>query len=296
MPYEFAALGAALCWTVTGFIAVTPARHLGAIAFTRIRMSIIFVLMTIWVWLADGFVTVPESQLGLLLCSGLIGIFIGDTALFTAMTRLGPRRTGLLFASNAPMTVLIAWFWFDERLNLQQLSGCLLVTIGVAIAIGYAKRDNNAHRFEKIQGPLWIGVLLGLIAALCQAVGALMSKPALAAGADPIAVTAIRIGIAAVALNLSLLLPIKAQKMKNPLTMPMLGKTVLTGLIGMALAMSLLMYAFAHGNAGLSTILSSTAPVLVLPVLWFLTRIKPSIFAWLGAIICFVGTVFILVG
>jgi hypothetical protein len=37
----------------------------------------------------------------LLALSGLIGIFIGDTALFACMNRLGPRRSGVLFATHA---------------------------------------------------------------------------------------------------------------------------------------------------------------------------------------------------
>ncbi len=36
----------------------------------------------------------PLSGLWLLLLSGIIGILIGDTALFASMNRLGPRRAG----------------------------------------------------------------------------------------------------------------------------------------------------------------------------------------------------------
>ena len=65
-------------------------------------------------------------------------------------------------------------------------------------------------------------------------------------------------------------------------------------MVGMALAMSLLMYAYGAGNAGIAAILSSVSPVLVLPVLWLVTRKPPTAAAWLGALLCVCGTVFIL--
>jgi len=293
MSYELAALGAALCWSVTGIISTGPARHLGGIAFTRIRMTIVFVIMLVWLAWHGSFESIPRDQLQVVLWSGLIGIFLGDTALFTSMTRLGPRRTGILFASNAPMTVVIGWFWFGEALSLNEALGCVLVMAGVAIAIGY-NQPRSGHRLESLHGSLVAGVALGLFAALCQAVGALMNKPALAAGADPVAITTLRIGIAALALHVANLLPIRVQKVRNPITPRVLALTTLTGMVGMALAMSLLMYAYGAGNAGIAAILSSVSPVLVLPVLWLVTRKPPTAAAWLGALLCVCGTVFIL--
>ena len=51
-----------------------------------------------------------------MLWSGLIGIFLGDTLLFFALRRLGPRRTGALFAMNAPMAALLGWAVLGEAL------------------------------------------------------------------------------------------------------------------------------------------------------------------------------------
>ena len=295
MPFELAALGAALCWTVTGIISTSAARHLGGIAFTRIRMLIIFVMMLAWVIPAGTLSSIPADQWSLLLFSGLIGIFLGDTALFTAMSRMGPRRTGILFATNAPMTVVIAWLWFGESLSFEEVAGCLAVAVGVSLAILFGRGRTNQHALEEVQGRLWVGVMLGLFAALCQAVGALMSKPALQMGADPVAVTTIRVGIAALALQVSNLLPIAAQRQRNPLNAAVLGRCITTGVLGMALAMSLLMYAYANGNAGIAATLSSTTPVLVLPLIWLITRQAPHPGAWFGALVCVAGTALILV-
>ncbi|MCZ7597487.1 MAG: DMT family transporter [Gammaproteobacteria bacterium] len=106
--------------------------------------------------------------------------------------------------------------------------------------------------------------------------GALMAKPALMAGADPVAVTAVRVGVSALLLNGALVLPLAVLRARNPMNFDVFARAVLAGIIGMAMGMSLLLYAFGHGNAGIAAILSSTAPVMVLPLLWLITRQRPT--------------------
>ncbi|KAA3625901.1 MAG: DMT family transporter [Proteobacteria bacterium] len=294
MPFELAALGSALCWSITGILSTAPSRHLGGIAYTRIRMLIVFVLMLAWTVPSGGFATIDNADWATLLLSGLVGIFIGDTALFTTMARLGPRRTGILFATNAPMTVAITWIVFDETLGWAEIAGCALVVLGVSIAIFYGRRANGGHALEAIHGKVLAGVALGLLAAFCQAVGALMAKPALMNGADPVAVTAVRVGVSALALHASLLLPITAIRARNAMNVDVLVRATAAGVIGMAFGMSLLLYAYGNGNAGIAAILSSTSPVIVLPLLWLVTRQRPSAGAWTGAVTCVAGTALIL--
>lgn len=294
MPFELAALGSALCWSITGILSTAPSRHLGGVAYTRIRMLIVFVIMLAWALPSGVLSTIPASQWTTIILSGLVGIFIGDTALFTTMARLGPRRAGILFATNAPMTVVIAWVLFGESLEWFELAGCVLVVAGVSVAIFKGRRGVSTHSLEAVQGSIGAGVGLGLLAALCQAIGALMAKPALMAGADPVAVTTVRVGVAALALHVSLLLPITALRARNPMTTEVFVRATAAGLIGMALGMSLLLYAYGNGNAGISAILSSTSPVMVLPLLWMVTRQRPTAGAWLGSAICVSGTALIL--
>ena len=58
----------------------------------------------------------------------------------------------------------------------------------------------------------------------------------------------------------------------------------------MALGMSLLLYAYGKGNAGIAATLSSMSPVLVLPIIWMITRQMPSGGAWTGALVCVAGS------
>ena len=64
----------------------------------------------------------------------------------------------------------------------------------------------------------------------------------------------------------------------------------MSGVIGMGLGMTLLLFALARENAGIVMTLSSTMPVLILPFVWAITRERPAIGAFIGATITVIGT------
>ena len=290
---ELAALAAALCWALAGLFAASASRALGGIAFTRLRMSLVFALLCAVVALR-GTGPLPADGWPLLLGSGVVGIFVGDTALFVALSRLGPRRTAILFATNAPMTVVLAWLILGERLSIGALAGCALVASGVVVAILHGKRRDQRHVWESVQGRLSVGVGIGLLAALGQSVGSLMTTPALKGGADPVTVTTIRIGAALVALYVARLLAPARTRPLVPLDLALWARLLASGLLGMALGMTFLLYAFAHGPVGLAAALSSTTPVMMVPLIWLVSRERPALGAWVGAALAVGGSALIL--
>lgn len=295
MPYEIAALLAAFCWTVGGIISTAPARAIGGISYTRIRMSLVFVILTSVSVVTSGWTSIEQAQLPIIVLSGFIGIFLGDTALFSTISRLGPRRTAILFSTNAPITAVIGYFLFDERMGTGAVFGCALVMSGVVISIRYGKRADQVHHYETVRGSLAVGVALGLIAAIGQSIGSVLVKPVLEVGADPVTIAAIRAGVAAAGLwVLQYLLPWKIFHHKGHLTPRLFMQTLASGIVGMAIGMTLLLYAFAHGDIGIASILSSTNPIMLLPMLWLLSRERPANGAWWGAILAVAGTTMIL--
>lgn len=296
MPYEIAALLAAFCWTLGGIISTAPAKAIGGISYTRIRMSMVFVLLGCVSLVTGGWTSIEQTQLPIIVLSGFIGIFLGDTALFSTISRLGPRRTAILFSTNAPITAVIGFFLFDERMGSGGMLGCAFVMAGVVISIRYGKRKDQVHHFEAIRGSLPVGIALGLVAAVGQSIGSILVKPVLEVGADPLTIAMIRAGVAAVGLwVLQYLLPWKLFHHKGHLTPRLFLQTLASGIIGMAIGMTLLLYAFAHGDIGIASILSSTNPIMLLPVLWLLSRERPANGAWWGAILAIAGTAMILI-
>lgn len=285
---ELAALGAALCWAIGGLIAADASRTLGGIAFTRIRMVFVVGMLVSWV-LWQGSPILPDGTLALLVISGLIGIFVGDTALFVTLSRLGPRRTSILFSANAPFTVALAWWFLDERLSLSAAIGCALVAAGVFVAILYGKHKDQRHVWEEVSGSLAVGVAIGLLAAVGQSIGSLLAKPALEAGTDPVTAATVRNLSALAGLYASRLLVPAHTKAKAPLTLPLATRLFASGFFGMALGMTLLLFAFQHGSVGLSAALSSTTPILLIPMIWWLSGERPAVGAWAGAALAVIG-------
>ena len=208
-----------------------------------------------------------------------------------ALQRIGPRRNNILFSLAAPFTVILNIAVLQQIMSFIEITGCILVFIGVVIAITYGNtKNNNFHRWELIEGSIKIGILFGILAALCQAIGLIMMKPILDKGADPIASAAIRTTISALLLSFTYMSKSNLIGTNINFTPDIIFKTIISGFLGMALGMSLLLIALQNGDAGIVATLSSTSPIMILFLLWILTKKIPSLGSWLGTIIAIIGT------
>ena len=310
LPPESLAVLAAATWATASLFSAAASARMGAFAFTRWRM--VFAALLLWgMALATGswrsltggslgaagewaWGMLAWDAVGLLVLSGVIGIFVGDTALFACMNRLGPRRSGLLFATHSLFTVVLAALFLDESLKGWALPGGVLLVGGVMGAIAFGKRGGVAHQLESTQGQLAVGVALGVLSALGQSVGTLVLKPAMAAGLDPVAASAVRMtaGFACHALLWCAGLPMA--RVQSPLQWRDLAYTFASATLAMAVGMTLILKALQHGSAGLVGMLSSVSPVLLLPLLWWRTGQSPALGAWVGAAMAVLGCALVL--
>jgi len=293
-PYDLFALGAAACWALGSVMSVTPSRHLGAFAFTRWRMAMVAVMLWTVVAVQGSWHSFNGHAWGVMGVSGLIGIFIGDTALFSAINRLGPRRAGVLFATHAAFSAALGFALLDERMSIQALLGGVLTLAGVMLAIVLGRHKDETHAWEANHGQVGVGVALALLAALCQAVGSLIAKPVMAQQVDPIMASAVRVSVATAAHGVLLLAGFMAARAHQAPTARVLAQTGLNGFIAMGIGMTLVLLALEQGDVGMVAILSSVSPILVLPLLWLQLKRAPAPGAWLGAILTVVGTALIL--
>ena len=170
------------------------------------------------------------------------------------------------------------------------LIGCIIVFCGVVVAIAYGNSKDKNHRWEVVEGNIYLGVSLGIGAALCQAIGLIMMKPILTMGADPIASAALRTAISFVFLAFTFFLNYKIFNTKTNLSVKIVGQSILSGFLGMALGMSLLLIALKYADAGIVATLSSTSPIMILFLIWLLTKKIPTIGAWIGTVLAIIGS------
>ncbi|MFA0568317.1 DMT family transporter [Vibrio gallaecicus] len=290
MGFEWLALAAAFLWAIASLLSVKPAQHLGSFAYSRWRMGCTAVILSTMAWATGGWSTVDSALVTPMMLSGLIGIFIGDTALFACLNRMGPRQAGLLFSCHAVFSAILGYFLFSESMTGMELIGSALVFSGVLTAIFFGRKGQAQNQLEDIKGKIWIGVGLGILAALCQALGGIIAKPVMQTNIDPVAASAIRMITAFIAHSLFRLTRAKLSLPIKPMNRQMFAITAINGFLAMAVGMTLILYALQEGNVGMVALLSSTTPIMLLPILWYYTKQRPNIYAWLGAIVAVVGT------
>ncbi len=270
-----------------------PATELGSLHFNRVRMIVATLIMgTLLIVSGRPAAIPPEFWLPIML-SAVTGVVLGDFFLFVTMRRLGPRRTNVLFATNAVFAAIIGWVILGEVVSARTAMAVLLGFGGVVLAVVFGKRRDLLHKWESVMPPLWIGVVAGLLAAICQAFGVVFARPVMAAGVDPVAVTLARAVVGAVVFWATL--PFDRTRVGMPL-LPrgkLLALTGLNGLFGLGVGAAMLMAALKTGNVATVTILSSTTPVMILPFIWARTGRMPAPAAWVGAILVVICTMLI---
>ena len=297
MISSFLALAAAFSWTLASLFGHAPARLLGSLHFNRLRMLAAFFLLVLMMLATGASWQLDSSHLLPIALSSIIGVVMGDYFLFVAMQRLGPRRTGLLFASNAPLAALLGWLVLDEAVSISVAIAIFICFAGICLAIIYGKRRDLLHIWEEITPPLWIGIAAGLLAALGQAAGVLFLRPVMEAGADPLLASLVRVGLAGIVFWA--IYPFQqhfssAQPVHN--LIPDLRTNVMilaNGFFGLSFGVALLLKALETGNVAHVTILSATSPVMILPFVWYQTGKCPPLAAWVGAVLVVASAAFL---
>jgi uncharacterized membrane protein len=185
----------------------------------------------------------------------------------------------------------------------------LLVSWGVDVASEANWRWTSLHlvaarnpvwsawptRIEAVQDSLAVVIALGLFAAISNAAGLIALKPALA-GTDPLAATALRTGGGALAISVVALWPAEAFETPTKRTPGVVLRAIVPGFVGYIAAVSLQLYALRSYDAGIVAVLSSMAPVVMLPMTWIMSGDPPPLSAWLGAILAVLGAGIIFAG
>lgn len=171
---ETAALAGAALWAVSSLIFERLGKTFTATGLNFFKSSLAIVLLTITaLFQTHALPQVALSPLLLLFGSGVIGIGLGDTAYFEAMRHMGTRRALLLGILAPPLTAVIAWFSLAEGLPMWGWLGIGVTMGGVAWVVSEKRgRDEGDHK-------LGLGVLFGIIYAVGQAVGTVMTRMAL---------------------------------------------------------------------------------------------------------------------
>ncbi|MBL9049678.1 MAG: DMT family transporter [Tabrizicola sp.] len=280
-------LGAAAAFAASAMFIDSVTGRVGPLQLSRWQMGLAF-LMTGAITVALGGWRTIDLEMALWLTgSSAAGIMFGSLTFIAAIQITGPRISALLFTTAAPFALALGYVFRDETINLAQAAGVALIVLGIVLAVLGPKGDEGP-RPEK---PLWLGVALGLLTAFLQATGSLMARPAMLAGADPVAAIAVRTGVGAAFFIALLAIPaLRPAARPAPQSLRRISGAALAGMV---VGMSLLMAALARGDVGIVTTVSSTTPILILPMVWAIHGRLPGPMAWVGAALAVAGTALI---
>ena len=278
----FFALTAAAFWALATRLFRSMSSFWSPASLALIKSLVSVALFGIWFWLAGKpiFQQEPETIVYLMV-SGVIGIAVGDTALFIALYRMGERQTLLVAETAAPVFVLFGAFIFlAEQVTLVQLFGVALVIFGVDWVIGL--RGGRGH-FDAI------GVFWALLAAICQCFGVLVSRLFLVETNISAEETAFwRIAGACMALPLWLFFRKQSLRPALPVNLRIVSRLLVGILLGTFFGILFLQMSIALLPAALAQTLIATS-ILFAVIFAAVRRESVTGHQWVGVVIAIAG-------
>jgi len=268
-----AAFTAAFLWAITVTVLTFAARRIGAQVVNAARLALAAILLVLLHWIFIGTplpVGLGVSGTAWLLLSGLLGFAMADGLGLESFVEIGP-HLGMLMQTLAPvLSAALAWSFLRQNLSWSK-GGAILVTLaGIALVVaGPDERPSGRSRM--------FGLLLGLGAAVGQALGQFTALKGMAGGVGPFPALVVRVGAGAVGSMVFLALRgnprLSAAWADRRILTQMLAGTAMGPIMGGFLAM----YAIAHAPLGPVSTLLAIVPIFLLPLSWifFHERITP---------------------
>ena len=285
---QYAALGTALCWTVSTLAFEAAGRRAGSMAINMIRLVMAWVILAVVCWLVRGLplpTDAPADTLFWMVLAGLVGFFLCDLCLFRAWVLMGPRLTVLIFSLAPPTAALAAWLLLGERLNWLNWLGMAVTLGGVAWVVAERRVAAPARTWHV---SVW-SVSLAVVAAAAQGIASVFIKKGLG-DYSVLAATQIRItvGIAAFAVLFAAVnwYPhvFRALRKGRAMSLAALG-----ALAGPVIGVSLLTFSLKHIPAGVTQTIVAILPVLILPCTAIIHREHITLRAAAGAVLAVAG-------
>jgi drug/metabolite transporter (DMT)-like permease len=276
------ALGSAAAWAVSAILFQQLGRSMSALAL-NVGKGIVALLLMGAILLAQPWVVADARTIGLLAISGALGIAVGDTLYFMALTHLGSRTT-LVFTTAIPIvTAIAAMLVFGESLSAHAWLGLALTLTGVTWVLWeQAPRDEQATEWRR-------GVLYAALFVAASAASILLTKAGVAELPSMQATFWRQLWALFTLFMVGGFMGAWlewAQPLRRPRTLASVAvAAVIGGFLGTWLSVAALKYT----EAAVATVLNATSPLFILPLaaLWMRERITVNAIA--GAAIAVSG-------
>jgi len=241
-----------------------PARGMPAQAVNLYKNLVAVLCLIVAILIVAPPVPQDTRAMFLLALSGVIGITIGDTAFFAALKYLGAQVSSATQCIAPPVSALLAAWAFGEVLSPIEMAGLTLTLFAVTAIIYFGKKD-GAQLSHLSRRDLTYSVGLASVSALCQALGVVIARQAFQE-VHVLHGTLLRMGPAVVILILSGLVSVQGTGLRQVMAKPNDAvRLALAAVIGAFCGLVLLSIGTKYAKAGISSALSSTYPIWIIP-------------------------------
>ena len=126
----FSAMGASLGWACGSMLAHEQLLTSGAV------LCLFSSVLGYWQ-------SVDWSQWPAFVVSIFVSVLVGNLAMMECLHRAGPRQTELLLSLKTPIVAVLAFIFLGETLSAVEVTGILVASFGICLAIMYSLRHIN---------------------------------------------------------------------------------------------------------------------------------------------------------
>ncbi len=295
---ELAALLTTVFWTITALAFETASKRIGSMHVNLLRLGLATVFLSIFSYFHRGLFLPLDADLHTwtwLAISGVVGFIIGDYCLFRAFVITGARVAMLMMTLAPIFAALAAWVILGEMMAATSILAMIITLSGIALVIftrteGSSPKSGAKNKSYKMTYPLK-GIVFGVIAAIGQGVGLVLSKYGMR-DYDPFSASHIRVISGFIGFAFLFLVLRKYKELPTSFRDTKAMKWLLVGSIfGPFLGVSFSLMAVQHTAAGIAQTIMSLTPVLIIPPAVLINKEKVTGREIIGAIIAVSGVV-----
>jgi len=285
------ALSAAVLFAVSAVCGQSLSRQLGGVTANALRITIACSLLGIFTW---GFSPgqIHPSTFPWFMISGVLGFGLGDVALFLAYPLLGARTAVLVNLCLATLVGAVCdWVFLGTRLAPAEIAAAALTLSGVVLAM---HRKDEPFQWNA-------GLLLSIFSGTCGGVSLMLSRLAQGIAQEQhleisgsaqafqrtfggLFIGWIAIGVLRLSSQGKPLIPESARTRQLPFLI------LASSIIGPVIGISIMQVALQQlGSSAIVSAISSTIPLMLLPISRYIDHQAPSRQAILGSFLAVGG-------
>jgi len=288
---EITALLAAFSFSITSVCYTLSGRKIDAITSLAMSLPVSWIVLIFihQLRLGEFFPTTATLDRWFYLsASGILAFVISSYFMLNAYQQIGPRLT-MLIASFAPVLgAILAWIFLGQTLPSNSWIGIVIVVFGIVWVV--AERSQKKKTDIEI-GENRRGIIFSCLGTLAQSTAFVFSSQGVADGFPPFSATLIRTTAGIIVLWGFLAMQ---GDMHSTMTVVRNDRRIfmqlsVAAISGPVIAGTLLLLSLQFIPVGVSTTLSHTTAIILIPISYFVFKEKITLRAIVGTVIAIVG-------